>query len=114
MTAMPDMGPCLCRSAAASQARTIPTATPQDRQHLPRVSRSLASVQTLQGPASHRQEGEHIHVFLHFTVSLLQGEASLWVKHKPQQYWPCIQSTHWSNETMGPRRGHLFQKSYKQ
>lgn len=28
-------------------------------------------------------------------VSLLQGEASLWVRHKPQQYWPCIQSIHW-------------------
>lgn len=30
----------------------------------------------------------------YISVSLLQ-EASLWVKHKPQQYWPCTQSTPW-------------------
>lgn len=71
------------------QARTIPTAT----QHLPWVSRLSASVQTLQGLALTVRKVNTSTCF-HISVSLLQ-EASLWVRHKPQQYWPCIQSTHW-------------------
>lgn len=31
----------------------------------------------------------------YMSASLLQGEASLWARKKPQQYQPCIQSIHW-------------------
>lgn len=60
-------GPYLCLNATTAKPEW--SLWPHHRADSTSVEwHSSASVQTSQGPASHCQEGEHIHLFLHFSL----------------------------------------------